>query len=453
MNKFEMDMTQGNLLKKMVQFTIPVMLTAILQLLYNAADLIVVSNFSSEANALGAVGSTNSTINVIISLCIGFSVGTNVLSARAYSTKDESLMKKVINQSLILGFGCGIILTAIGLIFGDKILDLMNNPIPLSRVYLKIFFLGVPFNLTYTLLAAVLRGTGDTKHPLIFLSIAGIINVLLNLFFCIVLHIGVRGVAIATITSQFLSFVMAIIYLSKTEGIVNFKLKNLKFDKDTAFQIVKIGVPAGLESSLFSISNLIIQGSVNEFGALAIDGHSAAGSIQGFVYMSMNACYHATISFTQQNVAIKKHSNLKRVLFFGCLIVTVIGLVLGNLAYIFRDPLISIYTKDPISKQVAFTSLLWMCAPYFVYGLTDVLCGHIRGMNSNLTPMLESLICICAFRIIYIYTVFKPLRDVTNPQDLWMLYASYLMSWILLIIVYTVTIVILNKKLKKEWSK
>lgn len=305
---YEVDMTNGNFFKKIVLFCLPLMFTGILQLLYNAADLIVVGQFSDEPDALGAVGSTSALINLIINLFMGLSVGSNVMCARSFASKDANKLSKIVHTSITISVICGFVLGIVGFIFARNFLQMMDNPIDLAVVYLKIYFIGMPFNMLYNFAASILRGVGDTKRPLYYLSIAGLVNIVLNIVFVVVFKMDVDGVAIATVISQVVSCILIMNCLIKTKEIYKFSFKKIHIYKKELIEITKIGLPAGIQGSIFSISNVLIQSSINKFGTTAINGNSAAQSIEGFVYISMNSVYHASLAFVGQNMGVKKIS-------------------------------------------------------------------------------------------------------------------------------------------------
>jgi putative MATE family efflux protein len=328
--RYEVEMINGNIFKNMIRYCIPLMLTGILQLFYNAADLVIVSNFSNDPNALGAVGSTGSLTALIVNLFMGLSVGTNVLSARSYAIKDKDGMSKIVHTSVLISIIIGVVIGIFGFTSAKWLLDIMSNPLPKAVTYIKIYFIGLPFMLLYNFSAAILRGVGDTKRPLYILSISGLANVLLNLFFVIVCKMGVEGVAIATLASQVISSILIISCLLKTKEIYKLTLKELKISKKELFSMLKIGLPAGIQSSLFSISNVLIQSSINKFGEAVMNGNTAANSLDGFVYTSMNSVYHASIAFTSQNVAAKRKENIRKVLFYALFLVFIVGLTTGG---------------------------------------------------------------------------------------------------------------------------
>lgn len=450
--RYEVEMINGNMFKNMIRYCIPLMLTGILQLFYNAADLVVVSNFSSDPNALGAVGSTGSLTALVVNLFMGLSVGTNVLSARKYAVGDKEGMNKVVHTSVLLSVLIGIIVGTFGFISAKWLLDLMSNPLPKAVTYIRIYFIGLPFMLLYNFSAAILRGVGDTKRPLFFLAVSGIVNVILNLFFVIVCKMSVEGVALATVISQVVSCIMIMRCLIKTNEIYHFSFKDLKISKSELLGMLKIGLPAGIQSSLFSISNVLIQSSINKFGEAVMNGNTAANSLDGFVYTSMNSVYHASIAFTSQNVAAKKKENLRKVLLYALLLVFIIGVLTGGSFFLCAEPLIKIYTKDPFEIKVAYLKMTYLCLPYFLFGMMDVVSGSIRGMGNSLVPMITSIIGVCIIRVLWIFFIFNPNTNFTNYEDLSLLFISYPISWIATLIAHLITYFIVSSKVKKSLS-
>lgn len=451
---YEVDMTSGNLFKKILLFCLPLTLTGILQLLYNAADLIIVSNFGDEPSALGAIGSTSSLISLTVNLFMGLSVGTNVLCARRFASKDEEGLSRAVHTSVIISIICGIFLGIIGFIFAKQFLALMNNPIDLAVLYLKIYFCGMPFNLLYNFCASILRGVGDTKRPLYYLLIAGLINVLLNLFFVTVCKMDVDGVGLATVISQIISAILVINCLIKTKAPYRFSFKKMHIYKAELIEITKIGLPAGIQGSIFSISNVLIQSSVNAFGKTIINGNSAAQSIEGFVYTAMNSVYHAALTFTGQNLGAKKLDNIKKVRNLCLLIVSMFGIILGGGFYLFGEPLTKIYTKVPNEIKVSLLRLNFLCLPYFLCGIMDVMVGLLRGLGYSIAPMIVSIVGVCGFRVAWIYLVFRRITEFINYRDLGYLYISYPISWIITFIVhFSCFQIIYHKMLRKQTNE
>ena len=456
-NKYEMDMCSGNLFKKIVIFCFPLMLMGILQLLYNTADLIIVSNFSDDPSALGAVGSTSSLINLVVNLFMGLSVGTNVICARYFGSKNEKAMSNAVHTSVLISIIVGTLLGIIGFFIAGPLLRMMNNDDKLSELYLKIYFIGMPFNLLYNFASSILRAVGDTKRPLYYLTIAGIINVLLNILFVISFDMSVAGVALGTIISQAVSAILVMITLIKTKESYGIKLNKLKIHKKELLEIAKVGLPAGIQSSIFSISNVLIQSSVNNFDKVAStiagttistvkNGNSAATSVEGFVYAAMNSVYHAALAFTSQNVGAKKINNIKKSMWYSLIIVTMFALALGVPLFLFGRSALKLYTSDLDSIEVGFIRLHYLCLPYFLCGIMDVMVGVLRGIGYSTIPMIVSIVGVCGFRVAWIFGIFYQNTNFTNVNDLHLLYASYPISWIITFTVHLICYFILSKK-------
>ena len=442
----QIDMCNGNLFIKIIQFCIPLILMGILSLLFNTADLIVVSNFSGDEDALGAVGSTTSLVNFSINVFMGLSVGTNVVCARYIGAKDYNSASRVVHTSILLSAIIGTLVGLIGFLLTDQLLTMMHNDLSLSRTYLRIYFLGMPFNLVYNFAAAILRANGDTRKPLYFLLIAGTINVILNLIFVIVFKMSVAGVATATVISQFISFVLIIITLLKTNECYKLYLKKLRIYKKELKEILIIGIPAGIQSSLFSISNIIIQSTVNMFGSAVMSGNSAASNIESYVYTAMNSVYHASISFTGQNVGAKKSKNIRKVTAYSLLIVVMIAVLFGGTLFLLRYPLVRIYTRVPDEINVGIIRLHYLCLPYFLCGIMDVMTGILRGLGLSISPAIVTIGGICGFRLIWIYFVFRNITDFNTITDLNYLYVSYPISWIITFIILLIIYLFSSKK-------
>ncbi len=421
-----------------------------LQLFYNAADLIVVSKFSNDSEALGAVGSTGSIINLLVNLFIGLSIGTNVIVARNFGAKKFNKISDVVHTSILISFIIGIILGLFGIVFAKDLLHLMNNDLELSVLYLQIYFIGMPFNLLYNFAASILRAVGDTKRPLYYLTISGLINVLLNLLLVIVFDMSVAGVAIATISSQVISCILIMRTLMKSDECYKIRLKQLRIDKTSLIEITKIGLPAGIQSSIFSISNVLIQSSVNMFGPTVMNGNSAAASVEGFVYTAMNSVYHASLAFTGQNVGAKKPKNIKKVMIYSLIIVTLVAGTFGGVLFLVGKQALKIYTDVPMEIDVGFIRLHYLCLPYFLCGIMDVMVGCLRGLGYSTVPMIVSIIGVCGFRVFWILVVFYNYTNFQDPNDLNMLYISYPISWIITFIVHFICYIFVSKKKIKE---
>ncbi len=439
---YEMDMCHGPILKKILIFAVPLILSGVLQLLFNAADIIVVGRFSGST-ALAAVGSTSALINLLVNLFIGLSIGTNVLVARFYGAQDEKNVHETVHTSILVSLIGGILLIFIGVLLAKPLLEMMGTPhdvIEQSVIYMRIYFIGMPAFMTYNFGAAILRAIGDTKRPLYFLTVAGIVNVLFNLFFVIVLKMGVAGVALATTISQCISAILILICLTKTEGMCQLDLHQLKWYPDKLLLMLKIGLPAGLQGIIFSISNVLIQSTVNSFGSNVMAGSTAAANIEGFVYTAMNAIYQTALSFTSQNMGAKQYHRVDRILLISLGVVSVIGIVLGVGAYLAGDILLGIYTNDPEVIRYGLTRLQWVCIPYFLCGMMDVCVGSLRGLGYSIMPMIVSLTGACLSRVIWIYTIFQ-----LHPT-LWVLFISYPISWFLTALVHMICYGVVRKK-------
>lgn len=441
----EMDMLNGNLLKKIIVFTIPVMLSGILQLLFNACDLVVVGKFAGD-QALAAVGATSSLTSLIVNLFIGISVGANVVVARAIGSKDEEKSEKTVHTAILFSLIIGFFLSIFGIAASGYLLKLMDTPfdvIEQSKLYLKIYFCGSIFNLVYNYGASILRAKGETKKPLYYLTVAGVVNVILNLFFVIVLDMDVAGVAIATIVSQGISAILVVRCLIKSEGYVHLNLNKLAIDKESLKEMILIGLPAGIQSSLFSISNVFIQKAVNSFdSSIIVAGNTASANIGGFIYTSMNAFYQACITFTSQNYGAGRLRNCKKVLWYCLLCVTVTGLAVGGIAVLLGEPLLGIYINGEEALEYGMLRLTIVGSTYFLCGIADVIVGGLRGLGYSIVPMLVSILGICAFRLLWIYTAFKV------NHNLEVLYVSYPLSWLLTSFVHFACYFFIYSKLK-----
>lgn len=447
--EYSMNMCEGKLFPKIVSFTIPLILSGILQLLFNAADMIVAGRFVGT-NALAAIGSTSSLINLLVNVFMGLSVGGNVLVARYFGSKSDKDVHETVHTAITLSVICGIILGIIGVIFAPKILIWMGTPeevLPLASLYIRIYFCGMPMCMLYNFGAAILRAIGDTKRPLIFLTISGAINAICNVIFIVVFHMGVDGVAYATILSQALSALMTIRCLTDTEESYKFSIKSMHIYKRKLLQIMRIGLPAGFQGAIFSLSNVLIQSSINSFGANAMAGNTAACNLEGFVYVAMNSVHHTCLSFTSQNYGAQNFKRIKKILIECLAFVTIVGVVLGTLSYIFGEQLLSIYAASEEKEVVIQYGMLRMAIimlTYFTCGTMDVCVGGLRGLGCSIMPMIVSLLGACGLRILWIYTIFQ------NHRTLQCLYCSYPISWTITTTVHIICYVIVFKKLSTK---
>lgn len=434
--KYEMDMCSGSLFQKMLVFALPLMLSSILQLLFNAADVIVVGRFAGD-NALAAVGSTGSIINLLTNLFIGLSVGTNVLTAQFYGAKKEEDLKETIHTSITLGFFSGIVLTIVGIVATKQILIWMKAPdgvLELSAIYLKVYFLGMTSTMVYNFGSAILRAVGDTKRPLYFLLSAGIVNVILNLIFVICFHWGVVGVAAATAISQTISAALIIQCLIREEGSIHLSVKDLRLTPDKVGKIVRVGLPAGFQGVVFSLSNVVIQSAINSFGAVVVAGNSAGSNIEGFVYVAMNAFYQTTVSFTSQNYGAKQFDRIKKILLIGEMYVIATGLILGNLVVLFGPQLLSLYSSSAEVIAAGHRRLQFICMTYALCGIMDVFVGSLRGIGYSIMPMIVSLLGACGLRLVWLSTVFQ----IPRFHVIETVYLSYPISWTITFTVHAI---------------
>ena len=441
------DLTSGPLTIKIIKFIIPLMLTGILQLLYNAADSIVVGHYDGSS-ALAAVSSVGALINLLVNAFMGLSVGAAVVVAQDYGAKDYEGVSKTVHTSYLISIIGGIVVGAIGLIFSRQFLIWMESPedvLPLSTEYLMIYFAGTPANMAYNFGASILRSVGDTKRPLYFLTISGLVNIVLNLVLVIVFHMGVAGVAYATIISQILSAVMVIVYMMKSKDCVRFVPKKMRIHGDKLKKMLYIGLPAGFQGTVFSLSNVVIQSAVNSFGSLVMAGNGAASSLEGFTYTAMNSVYQASLTFVGQNVGAKKYDRINKVQGVCLVLVTIIGLVFGVTTYCLGEPLLSIYLpNDPEAIPYGIIRMSYIALPYFLCGMMEVMVGGQRGMGMSFIPMINALLGSCVLRIVWISTVFA-----ADPT-LFTLYISYPISWIVTTLAHTVFYFVKLHSLKKK---
>ena len=422
---YEIDMCNGPLLGKILRFAVPLMFSGILQLLFNAADIVVVGQFTGK-EALAAVGSTGALHNLIVNIFLGLSIGTSVLVARYYGAQSWRRVHDVVHTSILLSAVCGVILIFVGIALARPLLELMGTPddvLDQAVLYMRIIFAGMPAMMIYNFGAAILRAVGDTRRPLIFLLIAGLINVALNLFFVIVFSMGVAGVAIATVISQCVSAVLVILCLTRSHGHYRLYFSRLRISWRTLGEIARIGLPAGIQGAVFSISNVLIQSSINSFGSVVVAGNTAASNIEGFIYTSMNSFYQASLSFTSQNIGARKANRIVPVLLrcLGC--VFVIGAVMGALALLLGRQLLGIYSSDQEVITYGLARMSVICLTYYICGMMDVTCGSIRGLGASVTPTIVSLAGVCGLRVLWIFTIFQLERTQ------FCLYLSYPVSW------------------------
>lgn len=437
-------MCRGSVFKKMLLFAIPLMCSSILQLLFNAADIVVVGRFAGD-NALAAVGSNSALINLLTNLFVGLSIGSNVLTAQYYGAKKDTDLKETVHTSMLISIYSGLILTVIGILGARVLLEMMQAPpevLDLAVLYLRIYFVGMTSTMVYNFGSAILRAVGDTKRPLYYLLGAGIINVILNLFFVIACKMGVAGVALATAVSQTISAVLVVRCLIQEQSGIHLELKELAISKEKFFRIMRVGLPAGFQGTVFSLSNVVIQSAVNSFGNIAVAGNSAAANIEGFVYMAMNAFYQATISFTSQNYGASQYKRIYKILFAGELYVIITGMILGNLAVFLGDSLLGIYSPSTEVIAAGMARLKIICTVYALCGVMDVLVGALRGIGYSVVPMIVSLIGACGLRLLWVATIFK----IPQYHNLTTVYLSYPITWTITLTVHAITFAVAAHK-------
>lgn len=448
---YEIDMCSGPILPKMLQFAVPLMCSSILQLLFNAADIIVVGRWAGD-NSLAAVGSTTSLINLLINLFIGLSVGANILAARLYGANEKEGLRQTVHTAMLLSVISGALLTVVGVCGARTILIWMQSPaevLGLAAVYLRIYFLGMPATMLYNFGAALLRAVGDTRRPLYYLFSAGVVNVVLNLFFVIVCHLDVAGVAIATAVSQCVSAALVVRCMIREQGAVHLEPRELRIWKVRLKQILQVGLPAGFQGALFSLSNVVIQSSINSFGEIVVAGNSAASNIEGFIYVAMNAFYQANVSFTSQNYGAGRYDRIRPILLRaqGCVIV--IGAVLGGTAALMGPHLLRIYSSSPAVISAGMIRLMIVCVPYALCGMMDVMVGSLRGLGYSVMPMLVSLMGACVFRLVWIATVFQRPAFHTIQTIYW----SYPISWTITFLTHLACYIWAMHRLKQHLEK
>lgn len=445
-NKYEMDMCSGSLLPKILLYSLPLMLSGILQLLFNAADVVVVGRFAGS-DALAAVGSTSSLINLLVNVFMGLSVGTNVMVARFFGAGQKKELEEMVHTAILTSIVSGVVLVFVGLVLSRPALLMMDTPedvIDQAVLYIRIYFVGMPVMMLYNFGSAVLRAVGDTRRPLYFLMIAGVVNVILNLFFVISLSMGVAGVALATIISQTISALLVLLCLMRTEGDYRVELKRLRIVKDKMIKMIKIGLPAGMQGALFSVSNVLIQSSVNSFGSIAMAGNTAAQNLEGFVYTAMNSLHQTCISFTGQNYGARQYKRMGKILVIclGCVIA--VGVLMGNGVYLAGGVLLKLYSPDAEVIEYGMLRLFYICTTYALCGMMDVMVGSLRGMGYGIMPMLVSLTGACLFRVVWIMTVFK------SYHSLEVLYVSYPISWGLTFAVHLLCFFIVYRRVLRQ---
>ena len=439
-------MCNGSIMDKLISFSLPLMVSGILQLAFNAVDIIVVGRFSGS-QALAAVGSTTALINVFTNLFIGISLGANVLAARFYAAGKDREMSETVHTSITLAQISGIMMAVIGVLLAKWALEIMGTPddvIGQSALYMRIYFMGMPFFMLYNYGAAILRAIGDTKRPLIFLIISGIANAALNMTLVIIFHMGVAGVAIGTIISQLISCVLVLTCLYRSEGSYQLRFSKLKINGAYMEQIFQVGAPAGIQSTVINLSNALLQSSVNSFGSIAMAGYTAANNILGFLYMSVNSITQACMSFTSQNYGVGKLKRMDKVLRDCASLSISIAAVRGGRAYSFGPQILTVYTSDPKVINCGMEILAYTSITYFLCGIMDLFPGALRGMGYSAVPMVLSVIGTVGTRIVWVFGIFP------NHRSLSVLFVSYPVSWIITIVLQVVCFYFVRKRVHQK---
>lgn len=448
---YTLNLSEGSILKNLLLFSLPLIASSILQLFFNAADVIVVGRFAGD-NSLAAVGSNGSIVNLLTNVFMGLSIGANVLVARFFAAKQEEEARKTVHTAIAVSGICGVGLMVVGAVLAKQLLIWMQSPeevLELSALYLRIYFLGMPAMLLYNFGAAILRGVGDTKRPLYYLTFAGVVNVVLNLIFVVFFHMDVAGVALATIISQAISAILVLRCLMREESMIRFEWRYLGIDKDIFLRIIQIGLPAGIQGSLFSLSNVVIQSFVNGFGAIVVAGNSAAANIEGFVYVAMNAFSQAIVAFVSQNVGAGKFERINKGVITALLCALAAGGILGNVMYFWGIPLLSMYTDSPSVIAAGMNRLAIISRTYALCGLMDVMVGALRGLGCSVMPMIVSLLGVCVFRMVWLFGFFQIEQFCVIDT----VYTVYPISWTLTIVAHVICYMLVRNNMKAKLGK
>lgn len=452
MKRLNRDMLHGPLLGSLISYAIPIMLTGILQLLFNAADLVVVGQYRGSVS-VAAVGATGSLTNLIINLFIGLSIGAGVTVAHGIGSRDDERVHRTVHTSILLSLIAGLLVAMVGVTMCEQFLIWMGTPddvLPLSAVYMRIYFAAMPLVMLFNFAASILRAAGDTKSPLLILALSGVVNVILNIIFVTALGMNVDGVALATVISTGVSAVLVTVVLMRRSDALRLDIRKLRIYKAQLLKILRIGLPAGIQSSIFAVSNVMIQSSINSFGKIAMSGNAAASNIEGFVYTSMNAFYQTAVNFVGQNVGARQYKRVAKIMWLCLACVTVLGISLSNLVYAFGPQLLGIYITDsPDAIGYGMIRFAYICMPYFLCGMMEVCTGALRGMGVSLMPMLASIIGVCGIRIGWILTVFR----MPEYHSLESLYFSYAVSWVFTTVFHLISFLVIHRKRMRQFPE
>ena len=446
MAKREIHFLEGNIFKNMLIFCIPIIITNYIQLLYTAADMMIVGKFGSS-EGLAGVTATNALINLILNFFLGLSVGVNVIVANRVGANDYYGSRNAVNTSVILALITGLIAASIGFFFADDMLVIIKTPLdvlPQATIYTKYYFLGVPGSLITNFGSSILRSVGDTKRPLYFTTVSGILNLILNYIFVVFFNLDAAGVAIATSISNYVSAILIIASLTKLDEICRLDFRNIKMHFKTALDIIRVGVPSGINSSMYSISNTLIQSSVNTFGKFAVSGNGIATNVDNFLSMAQQSAAHATMTFTSQNYGAKKANRLRPILFNAILVVFIIWIFIGGLLFIFREPFLYMFTNDKEAVDYALIKTTLFIPSFILGGIMDVSTNALRGLKYSTLPMIVSIMGACGLRVLWVYTVFAHFGTLLS------LYISYPISWLLISSVNLILYYFVSKKVIKK---
>ena len=454
------NLTDGRLLPKIILFSLPLVATGLLQMFFHAADTVVIGRWGGSTpeeceNALAAVGSCGSLINLIVNFFMGLSVGASVCAAQGIGAKNRDAVQRVVHTAVLAAMICGVFIALAGMIFAKPLLGLMGTDpavIDQAALYMRAFFFGTPASMIYNSCAGILRSDGDTKHPLIFLTVAGIVNVLLNLLTVLAFGLGAVGVGIATAASHWVSCALVILHLRRREGYCNLSLRSLRIHRQTLAQMIRIGVPAGVQSVVFSFSNVLLQSAINSFGKTVVAAYTAATNIGNFIYIAQNAFYHSTITFVGQNLGARKYDRIGRSVFYSAICATVVGGLLGVSAAVFSKPLLGIYMPNS-AQGLPYGVVYGWCvyALYFICGVMEVGTGLLRGLGKSLFSMLVSVFGVCGLRVLWIFTVFAHYSKILPPERaFFVLLLSYPITWAVTAIANYVIGFVLLKRIKKQ---
>lgn len=448
---YTLDMSKGSIFINTFKFAIPLILASLLQLFYNAADLIIVSRFAGST-AMASVGATSSVTNLIVNVFVGISLGANVAVSRKFGARRTDEIKKTVHTAILLGITMGIASSIIGLVFSRPLLELMGTPegavLDGATLYMKIIFIGVPASMCYNFGASILRAVGDTKRPLYILAVSGVINILLNLVLVICFNMSVAGVAIATAVSNYISMIAILYILSHSKDDIKLNLRKLRFHKKELIEILKVGIPTGVQSSFFSLSNTVIQSAVNSFGETAIAGNSAAASLEGFVYVAINAFQQVTLTGVSQNYGAQNAKRVNKTIRVNIVSVIIVGVVLGFICNLFSRPLLGIYITDSAEAlEYGVMRIACICLPYFLCGVMDVLAGALRGLGCSVTPAVTTFVGTCGLRVFWATAVLEALGG-----SIFILYLCWPISWAFVIVANYITLKIIKPKALRAMS-